>query len=57
MSAKYKLKDMISRKVPRTDLNNAFDAILKGRGQGRRRGVLARASPPCQADHGVIHIS
>ncbi len=30
MSGKYKLKEMISRKVPLTDLNHAFDAMLKG---------------------------
>src|SRR2546421_4697239 len=30
ISGKYKLKEMISRKVPLTDLNHAFDAMLKG---------------------------
>src|SRR5438874_1010255 len=30
MSGKYKLKEMISRTVPLTDLNHAFDAMLKG---------------------------
>jgi len=30
MSGKYKLKEMITRRVPLTDLNHAFDAMLKG---------------------------
>ena len=30
MSGKYKLREMITRRVPLTDLNHAFDAMLKG---------------------------
>ena len=30
MSGKYKLKELISRRVPLTDVNLAFDALLKG---------------------------
>jgi len=30
MSGKYKLNELITRRVPLTDLNHAFDLMLKG---------------------------
>jgi len=37
MSGKYKLKELISRRVPLTDVNLAYDALLKGE---VKRGVV-----------------
>jgi S-(hydroxymethyl)glutathione dehydrogenase/alcohol dehydrogenase len=30
MSGRYKLNELISRRVPLTELNQAFDSMLKG---------------------------
>ena len=39
MAGTYKLRELITRRVPLTELDHAFELMLKGRGQAQRRRV------------------
>ena len=46
MSGKYQLKEMVSRRLPLSELNHAFDLMKQGRGEAQRDRLRSEAEGP-----------